>query len=54
MYGFRRNNLSTYNTIRIRQILKNGNLNAVHQLFFVFKRAYGSVMGEVLHNIVIE
>jgi hypothetical protein len=52
--GFRCNRSTTDQIFCIRQILeKNGSTMRVHQLFIDFKKAYDSVRGEVLYNILI-
>jgi len=54
-YGFHGNDLSTDNIFYIRLIFKKWkNNDAVHQLFLGFRRAYDSVMGEVLRSCVTE
>jgi hypothetical protein len=54
--GFRRNRSTTDQIFYIRQILeKKWEYNGmVHQLFIDFKKAYGSIKGEVLYNILLE
>jgi hypothetical protein len=54
--GFRRNRSTTDQIFYIRQILgKKWEYNGtVHQLFVDFKKAYDSVMKEVLYNILLE
>jgi sorting nexin-29 len=54
--GFRRNRSTTDQIFYIRQILeKKWEYNGmVHQLFIDFKKAYDSVKGEVLYNILLE
>jgi hypothetical protein len=54
--GFRRSRSTTDHIFCIRQILeKKWEYNeAVHQLFIDFKKAYDSVVREVLYNILIE
>jgi hypothetical protein len=54
--GFRRNRSTTDQIFCIRQILeKKWEYNeTVHQLFVDFKKAYDSIMREVLYNILIE
>jgi hypothetical protein len=55
-YGFRRNRSTTDQIFCIHQILeKKWEYNeTVHQIFIDFKKAYDSVMREVLYNILIE
>jgi hypothetical protein len=55
-YGFRRNRSTTDQIVCIRQILeKKWKYNeTVHQLFIDLKKAYDSMRGEVLYNILIE
>jgi hypothetical protein len=54
--GFRRSRSTTDQIFYIRQILeKKWEYNGtVHQLFIDFKKAYDSVTGEVIYNILIE
>jgi len=54
--GFRRNRSATDHIFCIRQILekKLEYIEAVHQLFIDFKKAYDSVKREVLYNILVE
>jgi hypothetical protein len=54
--GFRHNRSTTVQIFYIQQILeKRWEFNGtVHQLFIEFKKAYVSVRGAVLHNILIE
>jgi hypothetical protein len=55
MYGCRSNILSTHNIFCIRITLKIWKYKDVlHQILLGFKRAYDSVMCEVLTNSVIE
>jgi hypothetical protein len=55
-FGFCRNRSVTDQIFYIHQILeKKWEYNGtVHQLFIYFKKAYDSVMREVLHNILID
>jgi hypothetical protein len=54
--GFRRNRSITNQIFYIRQILeKKWEYNGtVHQLFIDFKKAYGTIKGEVLYNFLLE
>ena len=54
--GFRRNRSAADHIACSRQILEKKweHIEAVHQLFIEFKKAYDSVRREVLYNILFE